>query len=391
MNILSTILKKFLRSIFFAILPLFFGGLFFFIIIILIATPFTMLLGDDTDEMSKLNSYIIDGVADLQAKNDERTEYLEVDEVELYMPPIEYTTSLVHLRKFAPLLQKRAEGDALTDSEVDEMEDFEITTEDFTAIYSSIYYRSTITNTVRVRNGHKWVSGSSSDYDKKIPQYNPEREITGYIYKKKVAKYKDEEREAVLFFNFTQDEVNRRYIDKILDENPGAEREFLEEQLSTYAKFIQETVGKGARVLQERDFLSPIGRTEVIVTCPFGWRIHPILHTKDFHSAIDIATNQEDPWYAIADGVVTAVGMSKRSGLYVRYETDNGYEVHYSHNFNVLVEVGERIEAGQQISVGGGAKGTYGAGVSTGSHIHFRISEIKEDGTKEAKDPLLFY
>ena len=54
-------------------------------------------------------------------------------------------------------------------------------------------------------------------------------------------------------------------------------------------------------------------RDDWYITCPFGERINPVTHKKDFHSGCDYGTDKEN-WkqYALESGTVTRVGYNAK-------------------------------------------------------------------------------
>ncbi|NHU49095.1 peptidoglycan DD-metalloendopeptidase family protein (plasmid) [Rhodococcus opacus] len=96
------------------------------------------------------------------------------------------------------------------------------------------------------------------------------------------------------------------------------------------------------------------------------------------HEGIDIANTLGAPIVAVADGEVIDAGPAQGFGLWVRIRHDDGSITTYGHNNDNLVEVGERVKAGQQIATVGNR------GNSTGPHLHFEI----EDPDGEIVDPV---
>ncbi|QQZ19208.1 MULTISPECIES: M23 family metallopeptidase [Rhodococcus] len=96
------------------------------------------------------------------------------------------------------------------------------------------------------------------------------------------------------------------------------------------------------------------------------------------HEGIDIANTLGAPIVAVADGEVIDAGPAQGFGLWVRIRHDDGTITTYGHNNDNLVEVGERVKAGQQIATVGNR------GNSTGPHLHFEI----EDPDGEIVDPV---
>lgn len=114
----------------------------------------------------------------------------------------------------------------------------------------------------------------------------------------------------------------------------------------------------------------------------FGWRIHSILRTPDFHTGIDIEGVMGEPIFSIFDGVVTSTGWNGGYGLMVKIEHNDAhgaFETLYAHNSKNLVEVGDKVAAGQVIGYVGST------GMSTTPHLHF---EVRISG--KPVDPELF-
>lgn len=116
-----------------------------------------------------------------------------------------------------------------------------------------------------------------------------------------------------------------------------------------------------------------------VVTSPYGYRIHPILQTKSFHTGLDIAGAMGDSIGAFADGTVAEVGVNQVYGNYVLLQHAEGYSSFYGHASKILVRKGDKVSIGQSIA----AVGT--TGLSTGPHLHF---EVRKNKTR--LDPALF-
>ena len=88
-----------------------------------------------------------------------------------------------------------------------------------------------------------------------------------------------------------------------------------------------------------------------------------------FHNGIDIGVRQGDTIYSPFSGVIRHATFQKRGyGHYVIIRHDNGLESLMAHLSKTLVKVGDRIEAGDAIGLGGST------GRSTGPHLHMEIS-----------------
>ena len=109
-------------------------------------------------------------------------------------------------------------------------------------------------------------------------------------------------------------------------------------------------------------FIHPVpGST---ITSVFGWRPWD----NAYHRGIDFGTGVLNlPIYAAESGVVTFVGYGVTAGNWIAIYHGNGLYTKYMHNFANFVEVGQRVERGQQIALTGNT------GNSTGNHLHFEV------------------
>ena len=105
------------------------------------------------------------------------------------------------------------------------------------------------------------------------------------------------------------------------------------------------------------------------ITSPFGNRIDPTRGGIAFHSGVDIATPCGSGVWAARAGTVIWAGNYLDLGQYILLDNGNGIQTGYGHNMmgGLLVSVGDRVQAGQQIAKAGST------GRSTGCHSHFLI------------------
>ncbi len=68
-----------------------------------------------------------------------------------------------------------------------------------------------------------------------------------------------------------------------------------------------------------------------IVTSPFGWRTHPMLHVSELHSGVDWGAPYGTPIFAAGNGDMEEMGLKGGYGKYVRIRHNNGYETAYGH------------------------------------------------------------
>ena len=109
----------------------------------------------------------------------------------------------------------------------------------------------------------------------------------------------------------------------------------------------------------------PVG----MVTSPFGWRTHPLLHISELHTGVDWGAPFGTPIFAAGTGEIEEIGLKGGYGKYVRIHHANGYETAYGHMtaFARGLDVGSHVRQGQIIGFVGSS------GLSTGAHVHFEI------------------
>ena len=106
-----------------------------------------------------------------------------------------------------------------------------------------------------------------------------------------------------------------------------------------------------------------------MMTSPFGWRTHPLLHISELHTGVDWGAPFGTPIFAAGNGDIEEIGLKGGYGKYVRLRHANGYETAYGHMtaFARGLDVGSHVRQGQIIGFVGSS------GLSTGSHVHFEI------------------
>lgn len=97
------------------------------------------------------------------------------------------------------------------------------------------------------------------------------------------------------------------------------------------------------------------------VTSNFGFR------SQRFHYGIDIKLETGDPVLCAFKGKVRIAKRSKTYGNVVVVRHSNGLETIYAHLSRIDVEIGQDVQAGDMIGLGGNT------GRSTGSHLHFEV------------------
>ena len=118
---------------------------------------------------------------------------------------------------------------------------------------------------------------------------------------------------------------------------------------------------------QEEGWIVPINYTAF--TSPFGPRDAPTAGASTNHLGVDLAAPEGTPIYASRSGTVTSASYNSSSGYYVQIDHGDGYRSIYMHMTHYVVYGGQYVKQGQVIGYCGST------GVSTGSHLHFGISQ----------------
>lgn len=134
-----------------------------------------------------------------------------------------------------------------------------------------------------------------------------------------------------------------------------AESEKIEELLRGYLKGVKGSTGR---------FIWPVvGR----ITSGFGYRIHPIHHTRLNHTGLDISRPNGTPIKAADGGRVVMAGWYGGYGKCIIINHGKGHATLYGHLSRLGVSRGTNVGKGQTI----GAVGS--TGYSTGAHLHFEV------------------
>lgn len=115
-------------------------------------------------------------------------------------------------------------------------------------------------------------------------------------------------------------------------------------------------------------------RMEYRLTSDFGYRIHPIYHTKKLHTGLDMAVPKGTPIYAAESGRVITARYMSGYGNCVIIDHGGGLWTVYGHIMNggILVKEGQEVKRGEKIAQVGST------GDSTGNHLHFEVRKNSE-------------
>ncbi|HEX7870260.1 MAG TPA: M23 family metallopeptidase [Chryseobacterium sp.] len=131
------------------------------------------------------------------------------------------------------------------------------------------------------------------------------------------------------------------------------------------------------KTVKKFDFISvdaPISKISMplnkrmVVTSPFGWRVHPIFGATKLHNGSDFKANYENV-YAVLDGVVIAAGWDSGGGNFIKIKHSDSFVTSYLHLSEIYYKAGEFVKAGFIIAKSGNT------GNSTGAHLHFSVTE----------------
>ena len=105
------------------------------------------------------------------------------------------------------------------------------------------------------------------------------------------------------------------------------------------------------------------------VSSPYGWRTHPVLMARIFHSGVDLAIAKGTPIVAGGDGIITQLGRKGAYGKYIRIRHSNGFQTAYGHmnGYKNNLKVGSKVKRGDVIGYIGQT------GRATGPHLHYEV------------------
>ncbi|MGY4711106.1 M23 family metallopeptidase [Mycolicibacterium sp. CBM1] len=129
------------------------------------------------------------------------------------------------------------------------------------------------------------------------------------------------------------------------------------EELANGVAYAQERAEREARLARPL-FVMP---TKGVFTSGFGYRWGAL------HAGIDLAAPIGTPIVAASDGVVVDAGPTAGYGAWVKIRHSDGTVTLYGHVNTWLVQIGQRVFAGDQIATVGNR------GNSTGPHLHFEV------------------
>jgi murein DD-endopeptidase MepM/ murein hydrolase activator NlpD len=119
--------------------------------------------------------------------------------------------------------------------------------------------------------------------------------------------------------------------------------------------------------IQNTSYLSGRPITKGWLSSYYGIRNDPFSGKPTLHKGVDFAGKENSPVIATASGVVTWAGKRFGYGQLVEINHGEGLKTRYGHNKDILVNIGDVVDKGQNIARMGST------GRSTGPHVHYEI------------------
>ena len=187
-------------------------------------------------------------------------------------------------------------------------------------------------------------------------------------------------------------EASQKAKEKLLAETKNKEAEYqkmIAENLARQAQFEKDIYDLESQLKIALDpSLIPEPRHGV-----FAWPLDSVFITQKFgktvgaerlyssgsHNGVDFRASQGTAVKAVLGGVVEGAGNTDEQrgcysyGRWILIKHGNGLTSIYAHLSASLVSAGQEIEAGQLIGSSGGTPRTFGAGYSTGPHLHLGV------------------
>lgn len=146
----------------------------------------------------------------------------------------------------------------------------------------------------------------------------------------------------------------------------------LEEDSKKIEKLIKELLAKEMAGYKGSAVMKWPVPSSTRVTSDYGWRVHPVLRSRRFHTGIDVGAQSGRAITAATHGTVIYTGWLGSYGQSVIISHGGGIQTLYAHMSSISVKEGQEVREGQTI----GAVGM--TGLATGPHLHF---EVRRNGS----------
>jgi|GEM_PF-5528411 len=141
---------------------------------------------------------------------------------------------------------------------------------------------------------------------------------------------------------------------------------------------------------QRKSRRRPLKKGDLYVTADFYQRR---CKGKCRHSALDFRAAVGTPIIAIGSGTVRALTNPRGNcgnGVQLEMKDEKGqsWRVLYCHLSKVKVKKKQKVKRGQVVGLSGGQPGAYGAGNTTGPHLHMELRAKSKKGSYRIVDPM---
>jgi murein DD-endopeptidase MepM/ murein hydrolase activator NlpD len=141
---------------------------------------------------------------------------------------------------------------------------------------------------------------------------------------------------------------------------------------------------------QRKSRSRPLKKGDLYITADF---YQPRCKGKCRHSALDFRAAVGTPVLAIGSGTVRALTNPRGlcgNGVQLEMKDEKGqsWRVLYCHLSKIKVKKKQKVKRGQLVGLSGGQPGAYGAGNTTGPHLHMELRAKSKKGSYRMLDPL---
>jgi murein DD-endopeptidase MepM/ murein hydrolase activator NlpD len=162
------------------------------------------------------------------------------------------------------------------------------------------------------------------------------------------------------------------YTPKEISETVILKSQFMvveKDSINYLLRILEKKDSTNTSMLRHLPSLQPIrGKDIVAISTRYGMRVNNEYGMSRFHDGIDFAANRGTPIFADGDGVIIDSNFDNGYGHHVQIDHQNGYVSFYGHMNSRKVINGQTVSRGDTI-------GTVGStGVSTGFHLHYKVS-----------------
>lgn len=161
-----------------------------------------------------------------------------------------------------------------------------------------------------------------------------------------------------------QDDIIEKVGERVIETEEMNQQYPVGTVLQSVTSDLPETHTTDVLYLGERTLVTPVYD---VITSKFGMREHPLTLEQSIHNGVDIRGSEGTEILAWSDGVVETLGYTGVVGYYVLVNHGDDITTFYAHCSEIIVEKGEKVEAGEPIALVGAT------GEVTAAHLHFEI------------------